>query len=353
MRTLRNTFLLILFVSAFAFSACQKKDYSEFCAQADAYLTSSNFQGTVLVSRGNDIIFCKGFGPSDEKDKSKTPVLNDGTSVYEIGSITKQMTAACIMQLVENKKLLLTDTLDKFFPEYEHGPEITVEMLLNMRSGLLDHINAPDEFFGIKLARQIAKKEQAGKNVDRNQVLDALYKAPLLTKPNSTYFYSNTNYYLLALIIENITGRSYEDYMEENIFQKAGMTSANTIFQQTTTKGYLKNKYYSIPKNMAVGCGDVNASAEDLFKWNTAFVGNKIVSKKTFESMINTDSYGYGVYRSKDSILHSGSTIAFNSYNEYFLKDKTSIIVLTNKPQSLLNATLVGGKIKKLLYGEN
>lgn len=337
----------VLFFSAFIFFSCQKP-YKDFPLQADTYLTEANFQGTVLVTQGKKIIFQKAYGLSDEK--AREPLANQFDTVYEIGSITKQMTAACILQQVEQKKISLDDTIDRFFPDYQFADQITISMLLNMRSGLLDHINSPDEFFGNKLYRQISKNELAGKNVDRKLVLESLYKAPLLTKPNSTYFYSNTNYYLLALILEELTGQSYEDYMEENIFKKADMSLANTEFQGTTCKGYFQNRYYSIPKNMAVGCGDVNACAMDIYKWNTSLASGKIIKKKTFEKMINSDSYGYGVYRADDSILHSGTTYTFNSYNEYFLKDKISVIVLSNKPINEINTTVIAGNLKKLLF---
>jgi len=336
-----------LIFSAFLFSACSP-DYSEFCSQAEDYLTSSNFQGTVLVARGKKIIYCKGFGPEDEKKKNSPE--NSSETVYEIGSITKQMTAAAIMQQVEKGKLSLEDSLEKFFPEYEHGPEITVRMLLEMRSGLLDHINGPEEFFGNKLARQISKKELAGKAVDRDEVLKALYKAELLTAPDTTYFYSNTNYYLLALILEKVSGMSYEDYLAENLFKPAGMTCTNTNFQHTSARGYLKKQYYSISKGLALGCGDVNSTAGDILKWNLAFTGGKIVSKKTFKQMTDTDSYGFGIYCTENSLLHAGSTYCFNSYDEFFPKDKVSVIVLSNKPQSVLNATVTAGNLKKLLF---
>lgn len=339
----------ILILSAFLFSACGT-DYSEFCSQAEEYLVTSKFQGTVLVARGKKIIYGKGFGPEDEKTKKSSE--NSLETVFEIGSITKQMTAAAIMQQVEKGRLDLDTSLDKFFPDYEHGSEITVRMLLNMRSGLLDHINGPDEFFGPKVARQIAKKEQAGKPVDRNQVLESFYSAPLLCKPDSTYFYSNTNYYLLALILEQVSGESYEDYLNEHIFKPAGMTTANTDFQKTTSKGYVGKKYVSIPKNLALGCGDVNCSAEDLLKWNLAFTGKKIVSKKSFEEMTSSSSYGFGVYVTDDSLLHSGVTHVFNAYNEFFLKDNISLIVISNKPVGQLNTTVTAGKLKKMLFPE-
>lgn len=339
----------VFIFSAFLFSACGK-DYSDFCSQAEDYLSNSNFQGTVLVAQGKKIIYEKGFGLEDEKAKKSKE--NSPETIYEIGSISKQMTAACVMQLVEKNKISLDDTIDLFFPDFQYGNQITVRMLLNMRSGLLDHINGPEEFFGNKLAKQVSKKELSGKAVERDLVLKSLYKAELLCTPDSTYFYSNTNYYLLALIVEKISGEDYEEYFDRNILKKAEMHSSNIEFQNTTARGYFNKKYYSIPHNMALGCGDVNSTARDLLKWNVALSGGKIISKKAFAQMIDSDSYGFGVYRSPNSILHSGATYVFNSYNEFFLDDKISLIVLCNKPQSSLNATIVAGKLKKMLFPE-
>lgn len=337
-----------LVFSAFLFNGCSKKDYSEFCASADEFLEAQGFQGTVLVAEKDKIIYAKGFGSSDEKHK-KSPE-NSVDTVYEIGSITKQMTAAAIMQQVEKGKLSLDDTIDRFFPDYKYAPQITVRMLLNMRSGLLDHINGPEEFFGARQAKNIAKKEMAGKPVDRDLVLKALYKAELLTKPDTTYFYSNTNYYLLALILEQVSGLTYDHYMQKNIFEKAEMKTANVEFQKTDSAGYYRGNYYSIPRNMALGCGDVNAGVMDLLAWNRAYAGGKIISKKSFKEVTDSESYGFGVYCSENSILHSGSTYCFNSYNEYFPAEKISIIVLSNKPQFEMNATMVAGRIKKLFF---
>ena len=339
-----------LTLSALLFNSCGK-NYSTFCREADSYLEDSKFQGTVLVARGNKIIFQKGCGSSDPKSKNAEP--NSVNTVFETGSISKQMTAACIMQLIEKKKLSLDDTLVKFFPELSEtgfADRITVRMLLSMRSGLVDHINSPEEFFGPKLARKIEKIELGCKNVERDLVLKTLETAPLLAEPDSTYFYCNTNYYLLALIIESVSGLSYEDYMEKNIFRKAKMTSSNTTFQETTARGYIKNRYYSIPKNMALGCGDVNSTATDLLLWNSALYGGKIVSKKSLKAMTDSDSYGFGLYCSQDSFLHAGNTQVFNSYMEFFPKEKISLIVLSNKPVSELNATVTGGKLRKMLF---
>ncbi len=189
----------------------------------------------------------------------------------------------------------------------------------------------------------------ACKPVDENLVLTYLNDAPLLAEPDSTYFYCNTNYYLLARIIEKVSGMAYRDYIQKNIFNRCGMRNSNLEFQNTDTKGYdYKGRYYSIPAALSLGCGDVNSNVTDLFKWNVLFTSGKVIKKKTFKKMIDSDSYGYGVYRHEGSIFHAGVTNVFNSYDGYYFDEKLSIIVLSNCPSAKLNTTAVARNIYKL-----
>lgn len=324
------------------------KKYRQFADSATKTLEDRKFSGTVLISKEDKIIFAKGFGTSDKLDKKSSE--NTIHSVFETGSVTKQMTAACIMQLIQRRKLSLDDKISKYFPDYVHGNDITVRMLLNMRSGLTDHINAADDFFPKNIYRHIEKNQLARKPVDSDVVLTYFYDAPLIAKPDSTYFYCNTNYYLLAKIIEQVSGISYEDYLQKNIFNRCGMTASNVKFQETTTKGYdYRNRYYSIPAGISFGCGDVNSSVIDLYKWNRSFTEGKIVKKSTVKKMLAGEAYDWGFYRKDDMIFHGGVTNVFNSYNSYHRKDKISVIVLCNQPVSECNAASIANRLYELL----
>ncbi len=362
---MKKTVILFLFFTSFIFfiscSSIKKrswndeviidKKYRDFAERADSYLQESGFQGAVLVGRGDKIVFARGYGVCDVKAPEKVPIGINTT--FEAGSITKQMTAAAVMQLVQAGKLATSDKLSKFFPDFEAGENITVEMLLNMRSGLTDHINSADDFFPKNVYRRIELKQMACEPVEEGLVLEYLNSAPLLAEPDSTYFYCNTNYYLLALIIEQVSGMSYYDYMQKNIFSRCGMRNTNLEFQKTDTRGYdYKDRYYSIPASLALGCGDVNSSVTDLFKWNVLFTGGKIVKKKTFKKMIDSESYGYGVYCHEGSIFHAGVTNVFNSYDGYYFDDKLSVIVLSNCPAAKVNTTTVARNLQKLWAGE-
>lgn len=362
----RNFIFTLVFLSLIfiIFSACNNKSiknlsweedeiqnpkYLDFITEADDFLINNNFQGSVLIGKNKKIIFAKGYGFSDKYAEEK--VQNTIQSTYEIGSVCKQMTAAAIMQLAEKNKLSIDDKLSKYFPDYKYGDNITIKLLLTMHSGLIDHINAPEDFFPRKIYHKISKCELDGTPLEKDIVLNYLYSAPLLTKPGKTYFYCNTDYYLLAKIVEIVSGETFEDYIRSNIFDRCGMYDSNQIFHETSTKGYdYKKRYYSIPSEFAFGCGDVNSNVLDLFKWNTEFSEGRVVNKKSFGEMINSESYGYGVYcdNRSEAILHGGTTNVFNAYNIYFINEKLSIIVLSNTPSIECNTTEIAGKLRKI-----
>ena len=357
-----SLFTYCFFLSSIFFSSCssvkennisensiQNEKYEKFCTQTDEYLLGTNFSGTILVAKGDEIVFAKPYGVCDKNLPDSQPITLNTT--FEIGSVSKQITAAAVMQLVQKKKLSLDDRISKFFPEYVHGDKISVRMLLNMRSGLTDHINEADEFFPQEVFSTIHKKQIANEPFEENFVLKYFYDAPLLANPNSTYFYCNTNYYLLAKIVEIVTKQPYHEYLQKHIFEKCKMTNTNTDFQNTTAKGYdFRNRYYSLPHDFATGCGDINSTVIDLYKWNMQLAKGKIINKKSLKQMLDTEAYGFGVYVKEDKIFHSGITNVFNSYNLYSFKNQLSIIVLANKPIAQCNATFVANRLEKMFY---
>ena len=360
--TIFSLFTYCVFLSSILFSSCssvkennisensiQNEKYEKFCTQTDEYLLGTNFSGTILVAKGDEIVFAKPYGVCDKNLPDSQPITLNTT--FEIGSVSKQITAAAVMQLVQKKKLSLDDRISKFFPEYVHGDKISVRMLLNMRSGLTDHINEADEFFPQEVFSTIHKKQIANEPFEENFVLKYFYDAPLLANPNSTYFYCNTNYYLLAKIVEIVTKQPYHEYLQKHIFEKCKMTNTNTDFQNTTAKGYdFRNRYYSLPHDFATGCGDINSTVIDLYKWNMQLAKGKIINKKSLKQMLDTEAYGFGVYVKEDKIFHSGITNVFNSYNLYSFKNQLSIIVLANKPIAQCNATFVANRLEKMFY---
>jgi len=351
--------LLILLGLSLFFSACKTKDnfaceeiknpdFLEKVEKIELYLQENAFNGAVLIGRDNQVLFAKGFGLRDKKNPQSGNI--DINTTFEIGSISKQMTAAALMQLVEKKKLSVEDKISLWFPDFIYGEKITVEMLLTMHSGLTDCLNAPYEFFPTQIANHIENATVHNEPVEDEIILKYLNEAPLFIEPGSEYFYCNTNYYLLAKIVEKVSGMSFRDYMYKNIFIPCDMKNTNMDFQNTDTRGYdWKNRYYSIPDGFSMGYGDINSSVVDLYKWNEKFMSGKVVKKKTLKKMIDTESYGYGVNVQNGEIFHGGATNVFNSFATYHPDTKITIIILMNLPQNQKYAAKYARSIYKIM----
>jgi CubicO group peptidase (beta-lactamase class C family) len=130
------------------------------------------------------------------------------------------------------------------------------------------------------------------------------------------------------------------------------MTKTNTEFQKTEAKGYdSMGRYYSIPKNIALGCGDVNSNVIDMFRWDRAMINHSLMNKESFEEFTTTNAgYGYGVFADDLSILHGGSTDVFNAYNSIYLTDNMTIVVLVNKPDDKLSSTVIAGNLRRFYF---
>ena len=349
-------FLSLLFAACstknqFACDQIINPSYSEEIEKIEAYLEEKKFDGALLISKNKEIILAKGYGLCDRKNPDSDKIQINTT--FEIGSITKQMTAAAIMQLVEKKKLNVDEKISRWFPDFQYGDDITVEMLLNMHSGLTDCLNAPYEFFPTKVAAKIENATVRNEPVEEEIILKYLNDAPLFIKPGTEYFYCNTNYYLLAKILEQVSGMDFEEYMNKYIFTPCKMSNTNIDFQKTDTRGYdWKGRYYSIPYGFATGYGDVNSSVVDLYKWNENLIHGKVVKKKTYKKMIDSESYGYGFYVQNGEIFHGGATNVFNSFSTYHPDTKTTIIILINRPQSEKYAATFARGIYKVMCSE-
>jgi CubicO group peptidase (beta-lactamase class C family) len=335
--------LFIVFLLIFSISCSKKSEIKDF-SQIEEYLVTQNFQGTVLIGQNGKILYQKGFGPQDSKNPESK--MNSPSTIYEAGSLSKQITACAIMQLWQQGKIDLDSPVSLYFPDFVYGNQITIKMLLNMKSGLSDHINSTYEFFPRKIAKKIDSAQINGKPLEQNLVLKYLNSAPLISKPGSTYFYSNTNYYLLAKIVEKVSGVPYKDYIQQNIFDFCKMSSSNLNFRHTDAKGYdKKGKSYSIPEELAFGCGDLNTTAEDLFKWNTTLHSRKILNLFAYRLMTKEKGYTCGFYHNHQGFFHAGVTNGFNSYNAYYTSKKLSVIVLANQPLERCNAAFIASHI--------
>lgn len=286
----------------------------------------SKCNGTMVVATDEDIVYlyCE---DGVEKD-GKTPVSQN--TVFDIGSCSKVFTAVCILQLAEQGKLDINDALDKYFPEYETGKKITIYNLLHMNSGIPDYLNNPEAFWNISgenAANQMISDILQDKKTD-DDLLKALYQAPLSFEPGTQYEYSNTNYRLLAFIIEKLSGMKYCDYVKKNIFDKCGMKNTTSMatgdltyvpedFEEDVKNGFSDKDGYPICPNNTRGDGGIHSNLTDMVAFDRALFTGKLLNKSSMEILLKEEmGYCCGLVKEGTGYSHSGSSISCSSYNE-------------------------------------
>ena len=280
-------------------------------------------RGSIIIATDDDVILASGTRLKDRDGNEVTP-----HTTYEIGSVTKSMTAVCIMKLVEDGKIKLDDTLGDSFPEYSSCPfysevsKITVRNLLRMRSGIHDFVNDPQGFWGEETGSELAGTglvTEEGYNSFFDKYGDKIAEQAFCRKPGFEHGkkldYSNTNYTLLAEIIEKKSGMSYARFMEETVFKPCGMTDTTCMKDGNVQASIKKDAWYN-RFNSSKGCGDVHSSVVDLLKYHRALFGGYLLSEDSMNEIMNfTDGYGFGWQRMDDWILHGGSTAGFSTFN--------------------------------------
>ena len=281
--------------------------------------------GAMVVATDDDIVYlyCE---DAAEKDGT-TPVSQD--TVFDMASVSKTFTAVCVLQLAEKGKLSIDDTLDKYFPEYETGKNITLYELLHMSSGIPDYCNDPDPFWNISGA-DAANQKLSDIYLDKitdEEFLQAMYKAPLNFEPGTKSEYSNTNYHLLAFIIEKVSGMKYCDYVKKNIFDICGMTKTSSMavgdmtyaavdYDELVQYGFTDNEGYPACLNNCRGDGGIHSCLTDMVAFDRALFTGKLLSKASMEILLKDDKgYCCGLMKEKDGYSHDGSSFTCSTDN--------------------------------------
>jgi CubicO group peptidase (beta-lactamase class C family) len=283
----------------------------------------------------------------------KAPATKD--TVYEICSNTKQFTAAAIMMLVEDGKVQLDDPITKYFPEVpEAWRGITIRHLLSHTSGIQNHVAVPHwlDVFRTNLAFEASPP--------RDELLKMFFKLPLEFQPGETWAYDNTGYYLLGVIIEKASGKSYWQFLDKRIFKPLGMNATRNTDPRpivlNRASGYeLKNDHFEnrpiLLPAIAFSAGSLLSTIKDMAKWDAALHTEKLLKKSSLDQMwtaVPTNdgadapfNYGFGwfidTYHGHRLVQHSGGTPGFSSVIYRFLDDKLTIVVLTNHADRILD----------------
>ena len=321
--------IIILLLLPMALTA--QKNYPQLL---DEYVQASfkvkEFNGTVLVMQKGKAIYKKSFGLADREWN----IANTNDTKYRIGSVTKQFTAACILQLAEQGKLNLDDKLSKYIPDYPKGDSITTHMLLNHTSGIKNYTDLPE--FWPKAILPLSKDSMI-----------ALFKnKPLDFSPGSKWNYSNSGYFLLGVIVEKASGKKFDDYLLENVIKKAGLKNTGMDNLDSVlayrAKGYSKNRpgvwEHAMPISMEgpYSAGAMYSTVDDLYTWIKALTANKIISAASLKKMTTPymDKYGYGIgidsLKTHSRISHSGGIPGFVSYLTFYPNDDVCVVAISN-----------------------
>ncbi len=305
----------------------------------DEYLLAANkinrFNGNALIAQNGKILLQKSYGYKNVE----AHVLNDSNTIFQIGSVTKQFTATVILKLQEEGKLSVNDKLNKYFPQFKYADEITLENLLTHTSGIYNYTNDIDD----------ADSAIVCNPADKQLALDIMFKHNLDFKPGTQFRYDNSGYYLLGLIIEKVTGKSYEQNIRDIIFTPLQMdhslfdfkhssdTNIATGYQTLNDSIQKEASAWRWDSTVTYAAGGIWSTTSDMYKWAQAIAEKKILLATSWKAMLtpHLEKYGYGVFVDslfdEQTISHGGGIPGFIAYLNYYPDAGVTIILLNNK----------------------
>jgi CubicO group peptidase (beta-lactamase class C family)/uncharacterized protein YneR len=320
--------------------AMQPPDAAALATKIDTVMSETYKPGepgaAIIVRKDGRTIFRKGYGLADLE--LGVPIEPD--MVFRLGSITKQFTAVSILKLAEQGKLSLQDEITKFLPGYPtQNRRITVEHLLTHTSGIQSYTDMPE---WLPLWR---------KDFSLPELIDLFKDKPMRFEPGERWVYNNSGYILLGAIIEKVSGWTYEEYVEAEIFKPLGMShsyygSAERIIPrripgyQAGKKGFVNAPYLSMTQPYAAG--SLLSNVDDLAVWSDAVFSGRLVKRELLAKALTPyklkngelTGYGYGWFIADfgghRSVEHGGGINGFTSYEMTLPEDRVFLAILTN-----------------------
>jgi CubicO group peptidase (beta-lactamase class C family) len=357
---MKQIILLILTLALVATGCQNEKQYSNVTSlevYADslfqASIDSSQIAGAaILVFQKDTMLLNKSYGYASLE--LSTPMPSDG--IFDIGSVTKQFTAAAILKLVEANKLSLDDDFTEYLPFDTKGRKVTIAQLLDHTSGMEADMGEEVEFFDM-LTNQ---------GLPHNAIVKMFKPKDFMFEPGEALIYNNNAYSYLGLIIEKVTGQSYEDYLKEIFFKPLGMNStsfgSNIEVTKNKVNGYrydslgIQQKPY-LNYNLPYSAGSLSSNTQDLLIWMKALHQGKILSAASYQSMITPRQLNDGSKLQyakalvnysdfgNDKIGHSGGFSGFMTDTRYYPEEDLYIICLVNTSGGPKNATFFADPI--------
>ncbi len=288
---------------------------------------------SLAIARDGKIVYARGYGYRDvAKRLAATP-----QTIYNIGSITKQFTSACVLLLQQDKKLRIDDTLDSYVPSLPWGRQVTLRQLLDHTSGIPDYLDIVDN-------RQLSI----------SNIVSALRKTHLKFQPGSRFDYSNSNYVLSGMVVRAVSGMPYDDFLRQRILLplrlRATTIGTSPLSLADGAVGYtvVKGKLQAVdPKSDSVAeldfsDGGVNSNILDLVKWDQALDTGRVLDDQTLRLMFTPSprlghwplgyALGLGVDRVNGhrELVHDGQWTGYAGENATFPEDRFDIVILSN-----------------------
>jgi CubicO group peptidase (beta-lactamase class C family) len=364
LRRLSATFFsCLLIIAAYApgsawAQAATAEATGQYAAILEAGYPAGEPGAAALLARGGEVIFLGAAGLADlELGVSLEPDM-----VFEIGSITKQFTAAAIMMLAEEGELSVDDPITRHLPDYpSYGDDVTIEHLLTHTSGIFSYTDIPEYM------QEVCTDESV------DELIGAFKERPVLFQPGERWAYSNSNYVLLGAIIERVSEMSYAKFVEGRIFEPLGLDNSyygsNRRIIPRRSSGYDRDdgRYVNAPClsfSLPYAAGSLMMSVEDMYRWNRALYGGDVVSRASLERMIapyvlangDTSSYGYGLgqrdIRGHRAIGHGGGIFGFVTDAVYLPDDDVFVAVFSNNTGAAVNPSLIASKLAAAAIGD-
>ncbi len=291
------------------------------------YKNEHQFMGSVTILKDGIPVYSYATGFSDYENKKNATI----ETKYRIGSISKTFTALLTLIAVEEGKLTLSQTLEKFHPKVPNASKITIEQMLNHRSGIPSYTGDP------KFMEYVAN----GASID--EMMDIIVNYSSVFEPGSKESYSNSNYYLLTLILEHIYQQPYAKLIQEKISTPLSLTRSyyaerisgekNEAYSYRNTSTVERAKEMS--HSVMLGAGGIVSTPTDLAKLYHAIFNGKLINQESLKNMLTIeDTFGLGIqkltYLGKESYGHRGKVDEFNSIVLYNPKEKISLAIIDN-----------------------
>ena len=336
-RFLLLSLLLFLASKASPLGLAAEPTFAEKATEKLREVTTGETSGlAVLVARDGKIVFQGGFGFADIANKTQvTPETK-----FRIGSISKQFTAAAILKLAEEKKLSLDDTLAKFFPDFPHGEDIKVHQLLTHTSGIHSYTSKPEFMSRVK------------EPIEPEKLIAWFRDDKPDFAPGKGYLYNNSAYFLAGEIVAKVSGKPLGTYLRETFFEPLEMKDTGVYVNSSAPAGMALGYSFVNGKlepalnwdmSWAGGAGALYSTVGDLFRWNEALFGGKVVNEASFKAATtpvelppNVDgaSYGFGLTILKikrlPAISHGGGLNGWSTYLLRLPEQRCTVVVLSN-----------------------